>query len=64
MLKINGVSQAAQGQTIAQYLAQEGYDARTIVVEYNETILPKEQYDQTVLADGDVVEIVCFMGGG
>jgi sulfur carrier protein len=64
MLKINGVSQPAQGQTITQYLAQEGYDVKTIVVEYNETILSKEQYDQTVLADGDVVEIVCFMGGG
>ncbi|MFR9001162.1 MAG: sulfur carrier protein ThiS [Anaerobutyricum soehngenii] len=28
------------------------------------TIIPKEQYDQTILKDGDEVEIVSFMGGG
>jgi len=33
-------------------------------VEYNLTIIPKEQYGQTILKDGDEVEIVSFMGGG
>ena len=35
-----------------------------VVVELNEAIVPKARYGETVLHDGDQVEIVCFMGGG
>jgi sulfur carrier protein len=64
VVKINGEPQTADGQTVAAYLENQGYDARTIVVELNEVILPKENYAATTLADGDVMEVVCFMGGG
>ena len=33
-------------------------------VELNEEILPKAEYAETVLKDGDVLEIVNFVGGG
>ena len=36
----------------------------TVVVELNEEIIKRETYDTTVLKDGDVVEILQFMGGG
>ena len=49
---------------MSAYLAEAGYDSRAVAVEVNEVILPKADYGQTILADGDVVEIVCFMGGG
>jgi sulfur carrier protein len=64
MLTINGEAVDAAGQTLSQYLAQVGYDPRQVAVERNYTIVPKPQYDETVLEDGDIVEIVCFMGGG
>ena len=41
-----------------------GFDAARVVVELNEAIVPKACYGETVLRDGDQVEIVCFMGGG
>ena len=43
---------------------QKKHHASRVVVELNGDILPKEQYGQTRLQDGDRVEIVCFMGGG
>lgn len=64
MVRINGKSVDAAGKTIAEYLTEANYDPRVIVVERNEEILSKELYDQTVLQDGDVIEIVSFMGGG
>ena len=64
MVKINGEPQDAAGQSVAAYLEAAGYDSRAVAVEYNEAMLPKAQYAATQLADGDVVEIVCFMGGG
>jgi len=64
MVRINGEAQAAAGMNLCEYLQEAGYDSRAIAVEYNEVILPKADYETTVLQDGDVVEIVCFMGGG
>ena len=63
MVKVNG-EQVAAGKSVASYLAEAGYDSRAVAVEYNEVILPKAEYEATILADGDVVEVVCFMGGG
>ena len=64
MLRINGEEADAAGQTVAAYLASAGYDAARVVVERNEAIVPRDRFAETVLRDGDQVEIVCFMGGG
>ena len=52
------------GMTVSQYLSANNYNPKHIVVELNEEILPKTEYDSTAIADGDVVEILSFMGGG
>ncbi len=49
---------------LAEYLAGTDYDVKRIAVERNGEIVPKSQYDSTVLSDGDCVEIVSFVGGG
>ena len=64
MVKINGKEENAAGQTVAVCLETSGFDAARVVVEINEEIVPKDRYSDTVLRDGDQVEIVCFMGGG
>ena len=63
MLRINGEEKDVAGQALADYLSSAGYNAARVVVEINEAIVPRDRYG-TVLRDGDVVEIVCFMGGG
>ena len=50
--------------TVSQYLSANNYNPKHIVVELNEEILPKTEYDSTAIADGDVVEILSFMGWG
>lgn len=64
MLRINGEEQDVAGQALADYLSSAGYNAARVVVEINEAIVPRDRYAGIVLSDGDVVEIVCFMGGG
>lgn len=64
MVKINGESLDIAGQTLAQYLAQTAYDPTRIAVERNGEIVPKAQYEQTILSDDDCVEVVSFVGGG
>lgn len=64
MVKLNGTSLDIAGKTIADYLAETDYDPKRIAVERNGDIVPKARYGETVLLDGDSVEIVRFVGGG
>ena len=50
--------------TLSEFLNEEQYDLTKIAVERNGQIVPKADYDQTMLADGDHLEIVSFVGGG
>ncbi len=64
MVKVNGALLDIAGKTLAQYLAETTYDPKRIAVERNGEIVPKAQYGETVLKDGDTLEVVSFVGGG
>ncbi len=64
MVRINGKELPVDGSTLADYLAGAGYDTQRLAVERNGEIVQKEAYAQTVLTDGDSIEIVRFVGGG
>lgn len=50
--------------SIVGLLTQLGIGAERVAVEVNLDIVPKAKYDTCLLADGDKVEIVHFVGGG
>lgn len=64
MVKINGNDCDVSGMTISEYLATTDYDPRIIAVECNEQIIPKADYDNIIIKDNDVIEVVSFVGGG
>ena len=64
MIKINGTVYDVSGKTIADYLMTTDYNPMRIAVERNGEIVPKAKYAETVLQDGDSIEIVNFVGGG
>lgn len=65
MVKINGENtENIAGKNIAEYLTENGYDIRRVAVELNGDVLPKTEFNSTILNDGDSVEIVSFVGGG
>ena len=64
MVKINGEVLDIAGKTLSEYLETTSYDPKRIAVEKNGDIVSKSQYDKTMLADGDVIEVVSFVGGG
>jgi sulfur carrier protein len=64
-LRINGRDVELAGPTrLTDYLGTLGVDARAVAVELNERILERGELAQTVLAEGDIVEIVRMVGGG
>ncbi|MGN0551214.1 MAG: sulfur carrier protein ThiS [Acutalibacteraceae bacterium] len=64
MITINGVKIEKDEISLKSYLDDNSYNISRIVIEKNGEILPKTDYSQTVLKNGDVVEIVNFVGGG
>lgn len=64
MVVVNGTELDVAGKTLSEYLATTTYDLKRIAVERNGEIVFKSQYDETILEDGDRLEIVSFVGGG
>ena len=65
MITVNGENRTLEKPvSVTEYLKAFNYIPVQVVVELNEEIIKRENYDTTVLKDGDVVEILHFMGGG
>ncbi len=64
MVRINGKKEDADGMVLQEYLVRNGYPPAGIAVECNEEMVAKSRYAEYILKDGDVVEIVSFVGGG
>jgi len=50
--------------TISALLATLNIDPRIVAVEHNVAVIKRQLYDQTLVREGDEVEIVRFVGGG
>ena len=62
---LNGEPKSAPDSgTVAAVLEGLGLPQKGVAVERNREIVPRSAYGQTVLADGDRIEIVQFVGGG
>ncbi len=65
LVAVNGESRAvAAGTTLRGLLEQLGLDPRAVVVEHNRRIVRRDGLAQAVVAGGDVIELVHFVGGG
>jgi sulfur carrier protein len=64
-ITVNGENRAANpGATVVDLLRELGLHAGRVAVERNLEILPRPQWTETHLAQGDRFEIVQFVGGG
>jgi sulfur carrier protein len=64
-LTLNGEERIIDGaRDIAALVTLLGLDKRKLAVERNLEIVPRSLYAATLLADGDRIEIVAFVGGG
>jgi thiamine biosynthesis protein ThiS len=63
-LTINGQQQDFAAVTLADLVEHLGMKQDRVAVELNLNIVPRTQWADTNLADGDRLEIVHFVGGG
>ncbi len=64
-ITLNGEPRSiAPGTRLAELVATLSGDPRGIAIERNREIVPKSAHGETVLEDGDELEVVQFVGGG
>ena len=64
-ITLNGDTLEVAGPlTVTELLSQLEIDARRVAVEHNLIVLKRTAFDQTIVQEGDQVEIVNFVGGG
>lgn len=64
-IRLNGEKKPVQdGISVRQLLEGYSIPIQSIVIEYNQNVLAKDQLDCTPIKEGDQIEIVHFVGGG
>ncbi len=64
-ITLNGTPRTVPGPlTLAGLLEHLGLDPRAVVVERNRAIVRRPSLADTPVAEGDVIELVHFVGGG
>ena len=64
-LRLNGRdAEAPDGSTLAALLGSLGLASGRIAVERNGRVVPRGEFDDVALAEGDVLEVVQLVGGG
>ena len=64
MVFVNGEQKEADNMVLADYLRKADFDLKKIAVELNGKIVPKADYENIVLRENDIIEVVSFVGGG
>jgi sulfur carrier protein len=64
-VSINGVARDfPQAISLAELIQEMRLGGKRIALERNGDIVPRSQFEQQMLADGDKLEIVVAVGGG
>jgi thiamine biosynthesis protein ThiS len=64
-ISVNGETRSAKpGASVTDLLRELGLDSGRVAIERNLEILPRPQWTQTLITNGDKYEIVQFVGGG
>ncbi|TDF41761.1 sulfur carrier protein ThiS [Alteromonadaceae bacterium M269] len=63
-ITVNGESQVTQASNLQELVKRLGYGESKIAAAFNGSFVPHSQYINTLLSEGDDIEIVAPMQGG
>lgn len=64
-VRVNGTDRDVKAGTTVRALVEEmGMGAQAVAAEVNKELVPRRKHEETVLKEGDVVELVSLVGGG
>lgn len=63
-ITLNGEERRIEQTDLAEFVLQLALPQQRIAIELNGSVVPRSEWPQTRVRDGDQVEIVHFVGGG
>jgi thiamine biosynthesis protein ThiS len=64
-ITVNGnTSKLDEPTNISEFLLLKGFEGRSVAVAVNSIVIRRTSFNNTIINDGDVVEIVRPVGGG
>lgn len=64
-ITVNGKEEElSESINIDVFVEHFGYDRKKIALEINKEIVTKSMYGSVEISEGDVIEVVTFVGGG
>ncbi len=64
-INVNGRKETLSHEmTITEFLQTKGKKPEKVVVEYNESLIDRADWSETVLQENDRLEVLNFVGGG
>lgn len=63
-IRINGRDERGKACTIAELVAARRLDAGSLIIEWNGRIIKQNDWAEVMLRQGDVLEMLSFVGGG
>lgn len=64
-VKINGKVQKLDKKfSLCEFVAEKKLDLNKIVIEHNYNIVDKKKLSDISINEGDIIEIISFVGGG
>ncbi|MCJ8502457.1 sulfur carrier protein ThiS [Desulfatitalea alkaliphila] len=63
-ITINGQLERIAQETLEEMVRRKGLAPEHLVLEHNREVVPRERWAQVALQEGDVVELLRFVGGG
>jgi sulfur carrier protein len=63
-VRVNGTDERLQECTIGALVEGKGLVAASLVVEHNGRIIKQADWNKVMLGQGDVLELLNFVGGG
>ncbi len=64
-IEVNGEAvETRPAISLADWLVEAGYRSRYVAVEINRQVVPRARHVDTLLRDGDQLELVTLVGGG
>jgi sulfur carrier protein len=65
MITVNGKDVSLSREyNLSEFLLSQGYEEAQVVVELNGAIFSRANFQGVRIKDGDVLEVLQFMGGG
>ena len=63
-IQVNGRREQIEECTIAALVSDKQLTASSLIVEYNRAIIKQDAWTDVTLQEGDVLELLNFVGGG